>query len=450
MTVNLQKGQGTIHAMKTFYMRQSAGEQQVLDFPALLERTGTAGVVELLRIKLGFPREVFDRAAQPLLAGYAEFVQLLPAVLQSGHRQWLFVQSLDIAGRALDCRRGRILPHGAPPEVIGAQAHRWTYAVFLAALFKGLDPALSGMQVLIRCGQDDPVIWKPRSGSMRAAGAIRYQVMAQGQAAASDAACSGLAMSLFRGLVPLPVQEWLAEDAVLMCELCAFLSEGISSGTGAISALVQRAMTETGLQLPLLTGAENTLASESARTAGLQAAGTGDPDAAHPLAVGTTAAGTSPGVTVQETEYLEPVTEAGVARVPALAERFMAWLRQGIADGTLRVNTAGALVHFVEEGMLLVSPRIFRAFAQQCGGNGSAVPAGDPDIGLAVQRQVLRAGWHLRAGKGVNFLVYKFSGGDRAVSRLSGVVIRNPERFINPLPPANSRLLRQLAGAGDA
>ena len=33
----------------------------------------------------------------------------------------------------------------------------------------------------------------------------------------------------------------------------------------------------------------------------------------------------------------------------------MAWLQQGLADGTLPVNVAGALVHFVPEGMLLVS-----------------------------------------------------------------------------------------------
>lgn len=43
------------------------------------------------------------------------------------------------------------------------------------------------------------------------------------------------------------------------------------------------------------------------------------------------------------------------------ARRFMSWLQQGLADGSLRVNEPGALVHFVDAGMLLVSPRTFKA-----------------------------------------------------------------------------------------
>lgn len=43
----------------------------------------------------------------------------------------------------------------------------------------------------------------------------------------------------------------------------------------------------------------------------------------------------------------------------------MAWLKEGLGDGTLPANRAGALVHFVDEGMLLVSPRIFREFAKR-------------------------------------------------------------------------------------
>ena len=45
------------------------------------------------------------------------------------------------------------------------------------------------------------------------------------------------------------------------------------------------------------------------------------------------------------------------------ALRFFAWIRQGIADGTLKYNAPEARIHFVEEGMLLVSPGTFRQFA---------------------------------------------------------------------------------------
>lgn len=148
------------------------------------------------------------------------------------------------------------------------------------------------------------------------------------------------------------------------------------------------------------------------------------------------------------------VTHPGWAQAPDAARRFIGWLQQGLSDGTLRVNEAGALVHFVDEGMLLVSPRIFREFAKRFGEDGSGcgprITADELDIGKSIQRQLLRAGWHLRADKGVNILTYQVMRGNRAVSRLSGVVIRNPARFVNPVPLVNPVLARLPARPGDA
>jgi len=167
----------------------------------------------------------------------------------------------------------------------------------------------------------------------------------------------------------------------------------------------------------------------------------------------------------EEPEYLEdvddghgapgrtvPATDPPLTQSPDTAHRFMAWLQQGLADGTLRVNQAGALVHFVDEGMLLVSPRIFREFAKRIDedGGSTANAPGEPDIGKLIQRQVLRAGWHLRADKGVNILTYQVMRGNRAASRLSGVVIPNPARFIDPVPPVNPLLVRSREERGDA
>ena len=181
----------------------------------------------------------------------------------------------------------------------------------------------------------------------------------------------------------------------------------------------------------------------------------------------TTVAADVPGLPDPETEYLEDVEEHSsgtalesrmaepwVAQAPPAARRFIEWVQRGLSDGTLRVNVADALVHFVDEGMLLVSPRIFREFAERYGedGNGSALAcaAGEADIGLFIQRQVLRAGWHLRTDQGVNFLTYQVMHGKRAVSRLSGVVIPDPVRFVDPVPPVNPLLVRLAVEPGAA
>jgi hypothetical protein len=66
----------------------------------------------------------------------------------------------------------------------------------------------------------------------------------------------------------------------------------------------------------------------------------------------------------------------GGYRAVAIARSFIGWLKRGIGDGTIRVNEAGALVHGVHEGLLLVSPRIFREFSKLLCSDIGCGPAG--------------------------------------------------------------------------
>jgi len=441
-------------------------ELPVLGFPALVARTRTAAFIDLLRIKLGYPREVFDRAVRPVIAGYAEFVQLLPALAaqHTGHQHGLYVQALTIASRALDYRRSQILPRGAAPEVIGAQAHRWTYAVFIAALLHGVGKSLAEQHVLIRGERGALEPWAPLAGSMRACGAVCYRVEMPGSVTPC-ALYAGLPMSLLDRIVPPTVRNWLATDPGLMCELHAFLSGDLSVRNGAISGLVLRAAAELGHGDLVAGGSDDPPIGEIVpRTP----PGDANPEVDDPAVTpATTVARDVSGRPDQDPEYLEDgdedcngtapqsrKTELELAQAPAAARRFIDWVQHGLSSGTLRANAAGALVHIVDEGMLLVSPRIFRVFADRHGavGHDGALPgtAGAPDIGLFIQRQVLRAGWHRRADQGVNILTYQVMRGNRAVSRLSGVVILNPERFIVPLPPVNPLLVRLAVEPGAA
>jgi hypothetical protein len=117
-------------------------------------------LVDLIRIKMGWAREVFEPVVRPVIEGYAAFVYGLPATesrpqadsgAPSGAR---FTHALQVGSRALDFRRGQILPRGAAPEVIGAQAHRWTYAVFVAALLHDAmeDCGVTKMDLIERFG----------------------------------------------------------------------------------------------------------------------------------------------------------------------------------------------------------------------------------------------------------------------------------------------------------
>lgn len=116
---------------------------------------------------------------------------------------------------------------------------------------------------------------------------------------------------------------------------------------------------------------------------------------------------------------------------------FMRWLQQGLASREIKYNEASAPVHFTTEGMALVSPLIFKLYACELG------PEAEADaVGLQIQREVIKAGWHrMNAVQGsgrVNILRYEVLGrGGTPVGKLSAVVLASPERWVLPVPPAN-------------
>jgi hypothetical protein len=275
-------------------------------------------------------------------------------------------RGLVTALRALDHRRGQILPRNAPPEILGALAHRWTYAVFAAALLRDVGGGPS----------DDRV-------------------------------------QMFERSVPPIVHAWLDEHPPLMAELRAVLA-GSPDASSAIAELVERAAT----------GARPRAEVAVPRAQSESIAG----------AVESSVETEQVAYETDGPEFLEGVDAADAGR----PRRFMEWVRQGIADGTLPVNVRGALVHGVEDGLLLASPGIFRAFIRR-DGLGQSEPA---DAAKRLQREVLRAGWHLRTDGGVNLHGYAWKQDGRATTRIHGIVILSPGRFFDPVPAINPALVR--------
>ncbi len=159
---------------------------------------------------------------------------------------------------------------------------------------------------------------------------------------------------------------------------------------------------------------------------------------------------------IKDATVLKPVSPAGQsqsllqasAKKPpsGAALRFMRWIQEGLADGTMAYNRSDAMIHFVEDGMMLVSPLIFRRFAELFGEDGEGTPSDKPamKLGTGIQRQVTNAGWHLVSGdKKSNIQRYTVIGADGQGRKLiSGVVIVDPARFVNPLPAYNPCIVR--------
>nr|GEU29200.1 hypothetical protein [Tanacetum cinerariifolium] len=135
-------------------------------------------------------------------------------------------------------------------------------------------------------------------------------------------------------------------------------------------------------------------------------------------------------------EKLPGLGQKAAKEPTVLAIGFMQWVQRNLADGSMKHNEAGAPVHFVEYGMALVSPLIFRLYAAATETMHNKPE--DPDFAMRVQRELLRAQWHCPAPGGKNvWTLYVAKKGGQASSKLSAVVLRDPKRWVVPVPPPN-------------
>jgi hypothetical protein len=276
------------------------------------------------------------------------------------------------------------------------------------------------MSMAMESGTGTRRAWSPAVGSMLGGGALGYRVETVQPGDLSEEVDPTIALRLFERCVPALIQGWLREDPALMAELQQCLS-GRADCAGVIRELV-------GGDAPRRAPPVAKLISSVPEV---------------PIAAPFGEAGLPVGqavASIDKAEFLEDVRPEEAA----LAVQFMAWLRQGLLDGTLPVNTADASVFMVAEGLLLCSPRIFREFAKLQMARLEVVA----DAAKRVQHEVLRQGWHQRADGGVNILTYEQSQSSRGTTRINGIVIREPQRFIQPPPDIDSTLVRVVDGAG--
>lgn len=137
---------------------------------------------------------------------------------------------------------------------------------------------------------------------------------------------------------------------------------------------------------------------------------------------------------VQSTDNIDtirnrPLTSSKTDREPKdnPGIRFLDWLVAGIQDRSLDYNNPGARIHVVAEGVLLVSPGLFKDFTKQ-----------HPDIGTweAVQKKFLKLDLHERTAGGLNVHSYQISGSHQS-GKLNALLIKDIGivfKFCNPSP----------------
>ena len=112
--------------------------------------------------------------------------------------------------------------------------------------------------------------------------------------------------------------------------------------------------------------------------------------------------------------------------------RFLAWLQSGLANRSLAVNSVRARIHVVGEGVLLVSPAIFRDYADRVADGGTWEHA---------QKRFLRLKLHVKRPDGTNVHRYRVTG-ERNQSVIKGILLSEAGLVFGsvPRPQANPHL----------
>lgn len=161
----------------------------------------------------------------------------------------------------------------------------------------------------------------------------------------------------------------------------------------------------------------------------------------HPDLAANRASETAGSVTGSIKVSVHSVPEAGESAIVTEAtdasdagQRFLDWLREGIATRRIQVNTVSARVHVVPEGVLLVSPGIFKDFATRY-----------PDLEWSnVQKRFQKLKLHRRTDGGTNIHCYAVVGA-RKRSSINGLLLPDAAVVFGPAspPPPNPHLSRK-------
>lgn len=104
-------------------------------------------------------------------------------------------------------------------------------------------------------------------------------------------------------------------------------------------------------------------------------------------------------------------------------QRFLAWLREGITNGRVEINTPKARLHVLPEGLALVSPGIFRDY--------------DPVHWDRAQKRLQKLKYHRKLPDGTNIWACRVAK-ERKRSLIRAILIPDAERVLGVrLPPPN-------------
>ena len=418
----------------------------VLDATALLARHSPQ--IAAIRKTAGIPDAHWKALYLSVFETFAQFVQQLPASEAHHHCNvgGLLEHAIDVTYKTVVLRQGHQLPAGASTEEMAKKRDLWTYAAGMGALLHDIGKPLTDQraQLFDDVGQSLGQ-WNPWAGPMPCH-ATHYRVtFVRERRHRLHERVPLLMAHLF---LPQEGLRWLGSDLDVLQAFLSVLGND-PDGAGILGELVRQS---DGLSVAenlsgvsacpevfagMVAPVENPRESRSAKTAATEdteavapmkipgplphATAETTPDSIHgELASGAyEATHDSPDTETDD----DTIADGGCAN---LGDRFLAWLKDGIGSGRLVLNARNARVHVTTEGLLLVSPAIFKDF--------------DPAHWADAQKRFQKRKLHKKTEEGTNIWMFAVIG-ERKRSTINGLLIPDPKQVLElSLPEPNPHL----------
>lgn len=420
----------------------------------------------------------FDSYYRPAIHAYARFVQQLPALApeHESNPRSLLGQTLGVVCSALKIRRSYLLPAGASSEAIAVRKDLWTYATFAAALCHNLAESVTGQIITVYDSNGVGAEWEPWTG----------YIDEQGSWYTTDSVCdsrrsqrANANLLLVHRILPGAAMKWLASDPAAFSQWLACLSGDLddAGGIGKIITTARapavcrcsttRAGTEESAIRVILPnkasgpeGNKNAQRKAGSATTAKESSTFEKPTKAHDwsssghrvsIAAEEGGGGSHRDAkadrSVHDRQNRPDMKRARSTRQETLkkdgvdfAGQFLAWLRAGIRNKSIKVNDAKARIHVVEEGVLLATPGIFKAYAEA---------KGDDTDWLKIQKRFLKQGLHEKESGGMNVHKYSLKNNNKA-STINGILLKDASVVfgLGDIPNPNIDLTKTQANTG--
>lgn len=352
-------------------------------------------------------RVQFDRLYLNPISRYAELVQLLPASENHHHAYpgGMLDHGLKVITYALKIRQSHLLPSGAQPEAQIAQAEAWTAALAFAAL----GHLLGTIVVEAHIEYADGSVWHPWHGPLARPYRFRFR---RDLGNRLHGAAAGL---LVPQLLNREILDWLCTFPELWASL-VFYWAGQLEYAGELGTLITQAGHASVAQASGVETCDSRL--------NLSGALPSSPEIFYP---------------VPTVDVIHPVETAVDETAMPSGEHFLTWLIEGLRSERIVMNTPQALVHVAEDTLFLVTPGIFRRYAQEHP-ELDEIAKNNRELGWEwIQKRFGVMKLHRKSECNLNIWTYELRVGNKK-RRLHGYLLKNHYGLVNDMVLNNPNL----------